>query len=176
MAAREKNRIKSLLLTALFAALTAVGAFVRIPVGHSAVTMQFFFCAMAGFLLGPYRGAASQGLYVLLGLVGLPIFTEGGGLTYVARPGFGFLLGLIPASFFIGLMTRPRPCPLFRRIFAALLGLLALYAVGVPWYSVTLSGGFSWKISASCLIFLPFDLLKLLLALFLSRKLERRIG
>ena len=170
------KQTRYLILAAVFAVLTALGTWIRIPMPVSSFTLQTFFCAMAGFLLGPYRGAASQGLYVLLGLVGLPIFTEGGGLTYVARPGFGFLLGLIPASFLIGLMTRPRPCPLFRRIFAALLGLLALYAVGVPWYSVTLSGGFSWKISASCLIFLPFDLLKLLLALFLSRKLERRIG
>lgn len=174
--ALDKNRIKGLLLTALFAALTAVGAWIRIPVGYSSVTLQFFFCCMAGFLLGPYKGAASQLIYVLLGLVGLPVFTEGGGLTYVARPGFGFLLGLIPAAFLMGLLTKKRPCPLFRRILAALSGLAALYLLGLPWFCFAIKGGFSPEIAASCLVFLPFDFLKLLFALLLSRKLEGRIG
>lgn len=172
----QKNKIRELLLTALFAALTAVGAFVRIPVGYSSITLQFFFCCMAGFLLGPYWGAASQLVYVLLGLIGLPVFTEGGGLTYLARPGFGFLLGLIPAAFLTGLLSQKRPGTFFRQILAALLGLTALYVVGVPWFCFALKSGFSWEIICSCLVFLPFDLIKLLLALLLRRKLGKRIG
>ena len=67
-------RIRKLLLTALFAALTALGAFLRVPVPvlHSSFTLQVFFTCMAGLLLGPWYGAASQGVYVLLGLVGVP--------------------------------------------------------------------------------------------------------
>ena len=56
----------------MFAALTAVGAFIRIPFALSAITLQFFFTAMAGLVLGAGWGAASQAVYVLLGLVGLP--------------------------------------------------------------------------------------------------------
>ena len=73
-----RSPLRNMLLTALFAALTAVGAFLRIPLGYSSFTLQVFFTCMAGVLLGPYWGAASQAVYVLLGLVGLPIFTEGG--------------------------------------------------------------------------------------------------
>ena len=91
-------RTRSLLLAALFAALTAVGAFLRIPVGPISFTLQVFFTCTAGLLLGPWYGAASQAVYVLLGLIGVPIFTEGGGLMYVAKPSFGFLLGLIPMA------------------------------------------------------------------------------
>ena len=72
------QKTKMLARAALLAALTAVGAFIKIPLGYSSITLQFFFTAMAGCLLGPYWGAASQGVYVLLGLVGLPIFTLGG--------------------------------------------------------------------------------------------------
>ncbi len=101
-------RTRSLLLTALFAALTAVGAFLRVPVGPISFTLQVFFTCTAGLLLGPWYGAASQAVYVLLGLIGVPIFTEGGGLMYVAKPSFGFLLGLIPMALIIGLTHPPR--------------------------------------------------------------------
>ena len=64
-----------MLLSALFAALTAVGAFIRLPAGPTSITLQFFFSALAGILLGVKWGAVSQLLYVGLGLLGLPVFT-----------------------------------------------------------------------------------------------------
>ena len=101
-------KLRNLILTALFAALTAIGAFIRIPFAFSSITLQFFFTAMAGVLLGARWGAASQAVYVLLGLVGLPIFTQGGGFSYVLQPTFGFLVGLIPAAWLIGDMSRKK--------------------------------------------------------------------
>ena len=97
---------RQLVRTALFAALTAVGAFLKIPLGPSAITLQFFFTAMAGCLLGSGCGALSQLIYVALGLLGLPVFTAGGGFSYVLHPTFGFLLGLIPAAWVIGRLAR----------------------------------------------------------------------
>ena len=88
------SKTRSLILAALFAALTAIGAFLKIPLGALSLTLQFLFTAMAGVLLGPRWGAASQAVYVALGLAGLPVFTMGGGLGYVFQPSFGFLLGL----------------------------------------------------------------------------------
>mgnify|MGYP002514908971 CR=1 FL=1 len=73
------KQTRSMILAALFAALTAVGAFIRIPTPVSAFTLQVFFAAMAGALLGRKWGMASQLIYVALGLLGLPIFTSGGG-------------------------------------------------------------------------------------------------
>ena len=89
---RARSTVLPLVLTALFAALTAIGAFLRIPAGEISFTLQVFFTSMAGILLGPWWGAASQVVYVLLGLIGLPIFTEGGGLMYLAKPSCGFVL------------------------------------------------------------------------------------
>ena len=96
------NNTRKLVYTALLAALTAAGAFMRIPMGYSSVTLQYLFTAMAGLLLGRKWGALSQFVYVFLGLVGLPIFTMGGGFGYVFQPTFGFLLGLIPAAWVVG--------------------------------------------------------------------------
>ena len=102
---------RKLVYTALLAALTAAGAFIRIPIGISVITLQFLFTAMAGVLLGPGGGALSQGVYVALGLVGLPIFTAGGGFGYVLQPSFGFLLGLIPTAAVIGALSRRSSSP-----------------------------------------------------------------
>jgi biotin transporter BioY len=97
-----KLKVRQLTFAALFAALTAAAAFLRIPLGPVAVTPQFLITAMAGVMLGAKWGAVSHGLYVALGLVGLPLFTMGGGFSYVLQPTFGFLLGLIAAAAVIG--------------------------------------------------------------------------
>ena len=92
-----KSSTKTLTRAALMAALTAAGAFLKFPLGAMSFTMQDMFTVLAGVLLGWKWGAASQGVYVALGLMGLPIFTQRGGLGYVFQPSFGFLLGMIPA-------------------------------------------------------------------------------
>ena len=111
----SKTNTRMLLRCAVFAALTAVGAFIRIPFALSSITLQFFFTAMAGLVLGARWGAASQAIYVLLGLAGLPIFSAGGGAGYIFYPSFGFLLGLIPAAYVTGRLCggckRPSPVP-----------------------------------------------------------------
>ena len=65
---------RDLVLFALFTALIAIGAFIRIPVPFCPFTLQLLFTTLAGSILGGRRGAASVGVYVLLGLVGLPVF------------------------------------------------------------------------------------------------------
>ena len=173
-------RARSLCLCALFAALTAVGAFLRIPFALSAITLQFFFTAMAGLLLGPRGGALSQAGYVLLGLIGLPVFTAGGGLGYVLHPSFGFLLGLIPSAWLIGRLSRGRTGRLPLAL-ACLAGLGVLYAVGLPYMALILNGyqhkGLSlWAlVRGGMLVYLPGDAVKIALCAFLSPGLRTRL-
>lgn len=171
---------RKLVYTALFAVLTAVGAFLRIPLGVSSITLQFLFTAMAGVLLGPGCGALSQGVYVALGLIGLPIFTAGGGFGYVLQPTFGFLLGLIPAAAVIGALRGRNPSSL-RIALACGAGLLTLYAVGIPYMAVILNGymgmgkSFSALLWAGMLPFLPGDAVKIAVTAALCPLLLRRL-
>lgn len=171
---------RKLVYTALFAVLTAVGAFLRIPLGVSSITLQFLFTAMAGVLLGPGCGALSQGVYVALGLIGLPIFTAGGGFGYVLQPTFGFLLGLIPAAAIIGAISRRSASPL-RLALACLAGLAALYAVGVPYMALILNGYMGKGMSVSALLwagmlpFLPGDAIKIAVTALLCPLLRKRV-
>ena len=72
-------KTKDLVLCAMFVALIAVGAFIKVPVPVVPFTLQFLFTMLAGLLLGPVNGALAVVVYIVLGLVGLPIFTQGGG-------------------------------------------------------------------------------------------------
>lgn len=135
-----KINTKSMVLVAMFAALTAVGAFINIPIPYVPFTMQFFFCAMAGVILGAKLGALSQIVYVLIGLFGVPVFTKGGGVGYVFQPTFGFLLGLIASAFVIGLIVeKVKFKPFITYLGAILCGLIVLYLFGIPYLYLILN-------------------------------------
>ena len=161
---------RNMVLAALFAALTAIGAFLQIPTGTVPITLQFLFTALAGLLLGWKWGAISQLLYVGIGLLGLPVFTQGGGIGYVLQPSFGFLLGLIPAA--AGYLTV---------LAAVLVGDLILYAVGVPYMYLILhvymqSAKTFPALLAAMLVYVPGDTLKIIVVTALAPVLRRTLA
>ena len=69
-------------------------------------TLQFFFVLLAGILLGSKLGALAVLLYVVIGLLGLPIFAAGGGLAYIVEPSFGYLIGFIAGAYVTGIIWK----------------------------------------------------------------------
>ena len=131
------NRIKSLVLCAMFAALIAVGAFIRIPVPVVPFTLQFLFTSAAGLLLGPEYGAASVMVYIVLGLSGVPVFANGGGISYVLQPSFGYMPGFALGAYVTGKIAGTSGSPSYRRLVAAnFAGLLIVYAMGMTYYAL----------------------------------------
>jgi len=128
--ARRENKLRSLILCALFAALTAAGAFIKVPGPFVPFTLQTFFVALAALMLGKQYGALSQGLYVFIGLVGMPVFTGGGGPQYVFQPSFGYLVGFILGAYIIGLVAERRKWTFWNLLLACCLGLAGIYVVG----------------------------------------------
>lgn len=176
-----RDQTRMLVQAALFAVVTAAANFIKIPVGVLPITLLFFATALSGVLLGPKWGAASQAVYVVLGLAGLPIFTGGGGPGYVFQPSFGFLLGLIPAAWVIGMLTRGEPSPV-RAALAALAGLGTLYLMGLPylWLILNVYLGKGMALPAllwsGMVIFLPGDVLKIAGVAALSRPLGQALA
>ena len=125
-------RAKELCMAALFAALTAAGSFIRIPLGVSTMTLQLLFTAMAGVLLDARTAALSQAVYVALGLLGLPVFTQGGGIGYLLEPTCGFLLALPAAAYVIGRLAKKRTSR-GRIALSCAAGFCVVYAVGLPY-------------------------------------------
>ena len=174
-------KTRDLIYCALFAALTAIGAFIHFQFMHATITLQCFFTAMAGLLLGARLGALSQALYVGLGLVGLPIFAAGGGFSYVFNPTFGFLLGLIPAAWVIGRLAEKNRTPL-RLALACAAGFAVLYAIGLPYIALIVNVYNGGAVSAAKLAtaymlpYLPGDCLKIVVSVLLAPRILRAMA
>ncbi|SDY29525.1 biotin transporter BioY [Tindallia californiensis] len=127
-------KTREVTLISMFTALTAIGAFIKIPTPVVPFTLQFLFCAYAGIFLGAKHGLYSQLLYVGIGLVGIPIFANGGGPAYLLQPTFGYLIGFIMCAFIIGKRTESLEEISFLNVLTPVLtGLFFVYLIGVSY-------------------------------------------
>lgn len=134
---KQMSKTKNMIYCGLFTALIAIGAFIKIPVPVVPFTLQFLFTMLAGLLLGPKLGAFSVLAYMILGLAGLPIFAEGGGIWYLFKPSFGYIIGFCIGTFVTGLIAeRMKEKTVPRYLAANFTGLLIVYAVGMIYYYV----------------------------------------
>ncbi len=176
------NKARDAVFISLFAALTAVGAFIKIPIPHVPFTLQTLMVMFAGLLLGSRRGALSQVLYLTLGLMGLPIFAQGGGPAYILQPSFGFLIGFIAGAFTIGrVLEKKADLTLTQTVFALVLGQGIIYLFGLSYLYLNLNFILKKPVSLSSvltigfLIFIPGDFVKTIIAAFLMPPIRRRL-
>jgi biotin transport system substrate-specific component len=169
---------RNLILVAMFAALTAIGAFIRVPIPYVPFTLQYLFCALAGLILGSKLGALSQIVYVAIGLAGAPVFTEGGGIGYIFKPTFGYLIGFIVAAYVIGkIRENIKELTFVKTIFTLLFGLFFIYLFGVVYLYISYNLYLGKNISFYFAFFYGFvvciagDLLLTVFAAYISTKL-----
>lgn len=125
---------RDIILIPMFAALTSIGAFIKIPIPYIPITMQPFFVMLAGIILGARKGAISQVIYVLVGLAGFPVFTQGGGIGYVFKPSFGYLIGYALAAYVVGKVYESfNNVNVGKTYLAVLAGTSVIYLIGVPY-------------------------------------------
>ena len=169
---------KKLILCAMFVVLITVGAFITISIPLIPRSMQDMFVLLAAVLLGPKWGCLSVCIYLAMGLAGIPIFTQGGGIGYVLKPTFGFLLGYIPASILVGKLVEKSDNPDFKRIFlSCLAGIGVIYFFGTV-YLFLLNRFYLgntiafWPMILACDIQpLPGDLIKCVLTAVIGQRL-----
>lgn len=165
---QQKIQGKEIALVGLFAALTAVGAVFSIQIGSAVpFTLQLMFTLLAGALLGSRLGSLSQLSYLLMGFVGLPVFSmRRGGIGMLFGPTGGFLIGFVLGAFVTGLLVEwavrrwGKSGPLFTLV-AMLVGALTTYIPGIGWLAWHVGG--LKAAAASMLPFVPVDLVKAVL-------------
>lgn len=172
------RKTRDLILCALFVALIAVGAFIRVPIPVVPFTLQLLFTMMAGLLLGGKLGAASVGCYIAAGLLGLPVFTEGGGFAYLLKPSFGYIIGFAVAAYVTGVIANKTATPSYRRLLAAnFIGLAIVYLFGMTYYYLISNFYLGspiglWPLFLYCFILaVPGDIALCILGAVLGKKL-----
>jgi len=173
------SNLKPLVFAALFAALTAAVAPFKIPLGFTPVpiTLQTLVVLMSGAMLGPIYGALAMILYVVVGVLGLPVFAGGGsGIGAILGPTGGYLISYFIAAYAIGKTLQLRKQPKYLDyVIAMIIGTTIIYVLGAGWALVVVP-----RLTLLAVIVgwvLPFiigDALKLLIAAYIAKTVNIR--
>ncbi len=167
-------------MSALFCTLICVGSFIRIPMPNTMpITLQTFFVLLTGLVLPLKASTLATATYMALGLVGLPIFSGGGGLGYVLVPNFGFIIGFVIATVIMSLIVKKmNNRKLWQFICISLLGAAIIYIIGVLYFAFITNAhnnnNYSaiWFIQTVFLPFLPKEIICIVLASICSYKIR----
>lgn len=163
---------------AIFVILMSLGAFVRIPLPFTPVpiTLQTLFVLLSGAMLGSNLGMLSQLSYLLLGILGLPIFAgAGSGLFYLFGPTGGYLVGFVLAALYVGKFIKFCQNNLFSILGILFLGDLIILVSGTVWLKFILRYPLPKLLFIGFLPFLPGDLFKVFVASLLYLRLHSRL-
>lgn len=163
---KRKKLVIDISLSGLFCALICVGAFIKFPIPNLPVTLQVFFVLLSGLILSPKTAFIANFSYLVLGLIGLPLFTGGGGLGYIFIPTFGYILGFNLAAPIIAAIIAISKKNSFWFIFlASMIGIVIIYSVGIPYFALITnvynkSGKSLWWFIKACVIpFIPKEII-----------------
>ena len=163
-----------LVLCALFAALTAVCAQITIPIGAVPITLSLLPVLLCGALLSPGYAVLAMAVYMVMGLIGLPVFSGlAGGPAKLFGVTGGYIIGYLPCVLIEAVMIGKMGRAYWKQCVAMVVGVLVCYAFGTAWFMVTKGTDLMTSLSLCVLPFLPFDAVKILLAALLSLRLEK---
>ena len=167
------EKLRWMVLTSLMAALTAVGAYIHVPIGPVPIVLSTLFVLLSGLLLGSQWGLASMGLYLLVGAIGMPVFAGGkGGFAHFFGPTGGYLLGYVLASWITGFISERSRGLLMLDILAVLVGSLSIYGLGVPWLKMVAQMSWPKTLMVGMIPFLLGDIVKASVAIILARSIR----
>lgn len=170
-------KTKHLVFAALFTALIAVGAQIKIPLGPIPFTLQVPMVLLAGMLLGKKLGLISITAYIFIGLIGIPVFAGAGGLGSLVSPSFGFVLGFIPGVVITAVGGNEHTG---RMITFTLLGMVTIFICGVLYFAFIMNTVIGTPMSlteilmAAVVPFLIKDVILAVLTVMFAKTLTQR--
>jgi biotin transport system substrate-specific component len=165
-------KTKQMTMCALFVGITAILTQISIPLGNIPLTMQIFGVVLSGLILGEKLGFISQFIYVLLGAVGMPIFSYmRGGFSMILGPSGGFILSFPILSFISGYFFRKYKNK-YIIFFGIILGLIINYLIGTLFFCKIVGVNFISGLLSCVVPFVVFDLLKIILAYIIAKRIN----
>lgn len=146
--------MRQLIPILLFTALMAGGANIEVAIGPVSLVWSDFFVMLSGLVLGRWKAGISVGIYLLLGISGLPFFQGGtSGMDHFTGPTMGYLAGFEMAAITIGWLSEGNDFSLVRNAVAIFVGQILIFMMGVSWLKI--GGGMTWGVAIEN-GFLPF--------------------
>ena len=172
-------KVKDMTLTAVMAALICIAGPLTIAAGPVPLSLATFAVYLAGAILGKKWGTVSVGLYLLIGIIGVPVFSGfSGGFQKLAGVTGGYLAGYLPCALLSGLGAEQAERKKRKWILPALMaaGTAALYALGTAWFMIQSGNAFGTALTLCVIPFLPGDAVKIAAAVFLSTPVRKAAG
>lgn len=176
----KKINSGEIISAAIFAALIIIGTFIKIPTSVVPVTLQTFFVLLTGYMLNKRASVFAVLIYILLGLAGLPVFAAGGGVAYIFKPTFGYVLGFLVCVFVMNSINQMTFK--FSDVLSGILGMTAIYIVGIFYFILVsrmilnISYGIGDIILICLLPVLPIDILSVICAKLLSDRIKKAVS
>lgn len=166
-------KIRNMVFTALFAAIICVISPFKIPIGEVPITLATFAIYIAASVLNWKYGTLAVIIYILIGMVGLPVFSGFvGGVQRLVGPTGGFLIGYIPCALIIGLIVDKSESKKWLYPVAMVAGTAVLYACGTAWFMISLKYSLIAALMACVVPFLIFDAVKIILASVIAPRMR----
>lgn len=173
MGKQPKNKVYTLVMCSILAALTAILAQIQIPLALVPINLALFAVFMSGILLGPKYGSLSMLLYVLIGAVGIPVFAGlKGGLGVLFGKTGGYIIGYIVTAFLVGFLSKRLGYTFFKLLIAMTIGTLACYFIGTLWFMFVTKINLWMSLMYCVFPFILGDILKMILAASLTVRLR----
>ncbi len=168
-----KIKTREMVYCALFAALTAVFSQIVIPIGLVPINLATLSVLLCGAVLGKKYGSLSIFIYVVLGAVGVPVFASfKGGLSVLAGPTGGYILGYIAMAFLTGLGFEKYE-KMLSRVLMMVLATLVCYTFGTAWFMISAKADFVYSLFTCVLPFLPFDAVKIAICYIAADRIRK---
>lgn len=123
--------VRKITRCAVFLALLCMSSNFKIPLPFVPISLQWFSILLCAYVLSPEEAIITVSLYVGIGLLGLPVFSGGGGIGYIFKPSFGYLLGFIPAAGITSWAYRKGKGNFLHAVFSGFCGFFVLYAIAL---------------------------------------------
>jgi biotin transport system substrate-specific component len=172
---RRKSKIYLLSMTAVMTAVICVLAPMSIPIGVVPVSFTNFAIYLSLYLLGWKLGTVSYVVYMLIGMVGMPVFSGyTGGLGKLLGPTGGYIIGFIPLAIIAGLVIEKSDNRLFQFL-AMVVGTAVCYAFGTAWFCFSMDATVAYALGICVFPFIPFDIAKMVVAMIVGPMVRSRL-
>lgn len=169
--------VKQMSLAAIMTAVTCILSPISLNIGPVPISLGTFAVSLSVCILGRNLGMLSYLLYLLLGFIGLPVFSNyGAGVEKLLGPTGGYLIGMIFLAFIGGFAVEKFSKSLIKQYLGLMLGIAFCYLLGTLWLGKVLSMDFGKALSVGVIPFILPDAIKVLLALVLGKKIRGRLS